>query len=1128
MTQPANIPANEDDRLSRLRALNVLDTGPEPLFDALTRMAATICGTPISLISLVDEGRQWFKANVGLPGVSETPRDVAFCSHAILDDALFEVPDATKDARFVNNPLVTNQPDIRFYAGAPIVLEGGERVGTLCVIDRIPGKLTQMQSDSLRELAYAASQALAMRQTARAQQTTLELLEASRQELANKEALYRALVEDQSELVSLASPDGRLQYVNSVYAQHFGLSPQEMVSRNLLDFVAPKDRIAVESHLLELCLKPGVSSGENQMRSASGQERWVAWTNRSVGDDQGGVVALHSVGRDISDRKLAEHELAQAQDRIRRLYEATPVMMHSIGPDGGIVSVSDLWLSKMGYAREEVVGVPSSRFLSEESRRRAVDFVLPEFFRTGRCDNVAYEMVKKDGSLMEVLLSATLERDISGAGFRSLAVLEDVTEKNAIGKELLAKDERLQLATEVNSIGIWEYTTANGQLDWSDSMFSIFDLAKEDFGGTLDDWRRSVHPDDLARSETELAGAISGARPFDFDFRAVLPDGGVRHVNSRGMVFCDAQGQATRVLGTNYDISDRKRLELTLANEHELLRVTLQSIGDAVITTDHCGTVNWLNPVAERMTGWLNDDAVGKPLAQVFHVVHEESRQVVESPVERCLAEVETVGLANRTVLVSRNGVEYGIEDSASPIRDSNGTVLGAVLVFHDVSEQRRLSGEMSFRVSHDALTGLTNRSEFEMRLERLLTKSREDHSDNALMFIDLDQFKLVNDACGHAMGDQLLCQVSKLLRNTVRARDTLARLGGDEFGVILEHCSAEQARNVAQQICDKMEEFRFNHDGRRFRIGTSIGLVPVDRRWTSLAAVMQAADTSCYAAKEAGRNRVHIWFDTDQAMRARKGEMQWASRLEQALDEGRFLLYAQKIVPVNAVSSGLHCEVLLRLRDTDGSIVLPGAFLPAAERFHMASRIDRWVVQHVFEWMSTNKDSMGYFESVAVNLSGQSIGDRAFHRFVVDLVKASSVDVRKLCFEITETAAITNLADATVFIDEIRSLGLRMSLDDFGAGASSFGYLKTLPVDYLKIDGQFIRDVLDDELDHAAVCCFRDVAKVVGVKTVAEFVESEEILSELKSIGIDYAQGYLIHRPEPLQDLLASTRVIA
>jgi EAL domain-containing protein (putative c-di-GMP-specific phosphodiesterase class I) len=321
------------------------------------------------------------------------------------------------------------------------------------------------------------------------------------------------------------------------------------------------------------------------------------------------------------------------------------------------------------------------------------------------------------------------------------------------------------------------------------------------------------------------------------------------------------------------------------------------------------------------------------------------------------------------------------------------------------------------------------------------------------------------------------------------------------------------------------MDEFRFVHEGRRFRIGASVGLVPIDSRWPSQAVLLQAADTACYAAKEAGRNRVHVWFDTDQAMRAREGQTQWGSRLESALDEGGFVLYAQQIQSIQNPSSGLHCEVLLRLREPDGTIIAPGSFLPAAERFHMASRIDRWVVRSVFEWLASEGGSPTDIETIAVNLSGQSIGDRAFHRFVVQLLEEIPIDARKLCFEITETAAITNLADATAFIESIRLLGMRVALDDFGAGASSFGYLKNLPVDYLKIDGQFVRDINVDELDMAAVRCFKEVAKVVGVQTIAEFVETGEILDSIRDIGIDYAQGYLFHRPEPMSDLVARVR---
>ena len=429
-------------------------------------------------------------------------------------------------------------------------------------------------------------------------------------------------------------------------------------------------------------------------------------------------------------------------------------------------------------------------------------------------------------------------------------------------------------------------------------------------------------------------------------------------------------------------------------------------------------------------------------------------------------------------------------------------------------------AGEISCQATHDPLTGLINRSEFETRLHRLLSKSREDGGEHALLYIDLDQFKLVNDACGHTAGDHLLQQVSRLLVDSVRHRDTLARLGGDEFAIILAHCTPEQAQRAAQQVCDRLEDYRFVHDGRRLRIGTSIGRVPVDARWANPAVILQAADTACYAAKEAGRSRVHTWHDTDLALRNRHGQMRWATRLEQALDDNRFVLHAQRISALCALPGQDHAEVLLRMVDADGSLVLPGAFLPAAERFNLITRIDRWVLRQVVAWMR-EPSAMPDRQMLSVNLSGQSISDRAFHRWaILQLQDAGPLLCGRLCLEVTETAAVTHLADAALFIAQVRALGVRVALDDFGAGASSFGYLKTLKVDFLKIDGQFIRDLIDDPLDEAAVRCFADVARLVGLQTVAEYVDKPAVLARLRGIGIDLAQGYLMHRPAPIDEL--------
>ena len=1241
----AKIPTNETERLRSLKALGVLDSAPEREFDALVQAAALVCGVPISLISLIDADRQWFKANVGLPGLSETPREQAFCAHAILDDGIFEVPDARLDPRFAANPLVTNAPDIRFYAGATLRLSDGTHAGTLCVIDRQPRQLNAQQREVLSHLAAAAVHALEgrrallaereLRETASQAAAVLrssvdaivtlrldgtvthwnaaaqrlfgyssnemmgqpiarllplhrldedgpiesrlqglfvgtnydtlrrhrngELIAVSvslapiinamgdltgatkvirdiREQtraahvLAQSEARFKALSEVSPLGVFATDVHGRCTYTNGRWQSIYGLTFAQSLGDGWAATLHPDDGAAVFAEwqrTAALCVEFDMAF---RILRTDGQTRAVRSRARGNVASDGSVTGYVGSVEDITEQQETATALAMHQERLRRTYVTTPVMMHTVDRQGRLLEVSDLWLATLGYTREQVVGRSPAEFMTTASQADFRDNIA-SLMAQGHCEDLPYQMVCSSGEVLDVLLSAILERDGAGAALWGVAVIRDVTAQ--LRAERALRDERVRLASiiEGTGAGTWEWNVRTGEARFNDRWAAIVGHTPEELGPTsTQTWLDRVHPGDQQRSVELLKKHFAGELPsFVVETRLRHRSGRWVWVMARGRLLTRTpEGKPEWMFGTHLDITERKsqeealrKLADQLADQHELMRVTLKSIGDAVITTDSKGAVTWLNPVAERMTGWLNAEAKGHPVGQVFHIVNEETRAPSQNPVSICLERGKVAGLANNTVLVSRNGDEYGIEDSAAPIRNEAGELLGVVLVFHDVTEQRRLSGEMSYRATHDTLTGLINRAEFEARLNRALAKSHEDRSVHALLFIDLDQFKLVNDACGHSVGDQLLQQVSKLLGESVRARDTLARLGGDEFAVILEHCTAEQAQRVAQQICERMDDFRFMHDERRFRIGASIGLVPVDNRWGTTAAVIQAADTSCYAAKEAGRNRVHAWFDTDQAMRARHGEMQWAARLEQALDENRFTLFAQRIEALDGQLHGLHAEVLVRMFDSDGSLVQPGAFLPAAERFHFASRIDRWVLRHAIDALALSKD-LPSITTLCVNLSGQSIGDRAFHRQALDILTQAGPQLcSRLCMEITETAAVTNMADASVFIDQVRALGVRIALDDFGAGASSFGYLKNLKVDMIKIDGQFIRDLIDDPLDDAAVRCFVDVARVVGVKTVAEFVDRPEILERVRHIGIDFAQGFLLHRPEPIEAVL-------
>lgn len=714
----------EASRQHSLDRLYVLDSGAEASFDGLVHAAAAICGTPIALISLIDHDRQWFKANVGLEGVSETPRAISFCAHAIEQADLFVVEDAQLDPRFATNPIVTGDPHIRFYAGAPLLLSDGSTVGTLCVIAREPLRLTDQQREVLRQLG----------------------------------------------------------------------------------------RTAV--HLLE------------------------------------GRRAL-----------MAEGDMRQEAERIS---SGMPIGLYATDGEGACTFTNPRWQEIFGLSLEESLG--------------------------------------------------------SG-------------------------------------------------------------------------WADTIHPEDRSAVFAEWTQAAEEAREFEMGFRLLRRDGSLINVHSQAKAFRDPAGVITGFLG----------------------------------------------------------------FAQ-------------------------------------------------------------------DVTSEVALRAELQHQASHDALTQLLNRRAFDACLSQCLQQpAHPGQPGHALLYIDLDQFKIINDAAGHAAGDRLLVQVARLLEAFRSPEASLARLGGDEFGLLLPHCTVAEAEATAGRIIRVLEDVRYQEEEQRFRIGVSIGVVPLVGQGFDPDAVMQAADTSCFAAKESGRNRWHTWGESDADLISRNQAMRWVTRLQRAIDDDRLELHAQRIVPLNpADGDALRAELLLRIREDDGALVMPGAFLPPAERFQLITRLDQWVLQKTIALLAALASLEG-IERISLNVSGLSVVDPSFVQ-VVDaaLVDAGPAISQRLCFEITETAAITNVAAAVQFISIVRRHGCTVALDDFGSGMASFGTLKNLTVTHLKIDGQFVTGVIDDPLDDVAVRCFVEVAEVIGLRTVAEFVESEAVLQRLRQIGVHYAQGYHLHRPEPFEQVLA------
>lgn len=570
------------------------------------------------------------------------------------------------------------------------------------------------------------------------------------------------------------------------------------------------------------------------------------------------------------------------------------------------------------------------------------------------------------------------------------------------------------------------------------------------------------------------------------------------------------------------EISERNRVERALFNEKERSQVTLASIGDAVITTDVNGCIDYLNPIAEKLVSRSPHLVIGLTFPEVFHIFNENTRYPEPDPVQQCLMECKLVE-RNSILMLGNDDQERSLDISAAPIHDRNGTVIGVVLICRDVTEMHRITRQLSYQASHDSLTGLINRREFERRLQRVLSSAKLDES-HALLYLDLDQFKIVNDTCGHIAGDELLRQVSSELVQKIRKRDTLARLGGDEFGVLLEHCLPDQALQIAHQMRMAIQNYCFLWEDRNFRIGASIGLVPITHGVDTLASVFRTADSACYAAKELGRNRVHVYQTGDLELVQRHGEMQWIPRIQEALAKNQFTLFFQPIVPINS-KYGVHYEVLLRLVSFGGDLMLPSVFIPVAERYNQMQAIDRWVVQHAFAALN-DPEIVPKSVGLAINLSGQSLSDPHFLEFVEQQIVSKSTQIERICFEITETAAISNLTHAQRFFSALKPRGCRFALDDFGSGLSSFAYLKSLPIDFLKIDGTFVKDMASDPIDYAMVEAIHRIGHVMGIETIAEFVESELILELLKTIGVNYAQGYCLANPRPLVSGLKSVYI--
>ncbi len=688
-------------------------------------------------------------------------------------------------------------------------------------------------------------------------------------------------------------------------------------------------------------------------------------------------------------------------------------------------------------------------------------------------------------------------------------------------------EERLDRALQASALGMWDWNIETSELYVDRHFAAMMGYPVEAMSSKLKWLLDQIHPEDQPRLLDAFSAHLKGSTPFcEGDFRGRTLSGQWKWLHFRGQVTQrNADGWAVRMTGTNQDIDEQRHNQARLDRANRRVQALLDATDEGIIGLDQTGACTFVNPAALRLLDAKPEQLIGRDLSDLLRHVREGSSEELighESPIHRCLTEGRRYR-GGADDLFIRGERSFPVELSVCPIYTGTEGA-GAVLAFHDVSDKRTLSKQLNFQALHDPLTGVLNRRGFEDKLNALLGTAKTENRTHSLCYVDLDQFKVVNDTCGHVAGDDLLRQLPAVLKTGLRDKDAVARLGGDEFAVLLEDCPLETAARVAGAVRDAVREFRFAWQYRSFAVGASLGVVGITAESQGATSVLAAADAACYVAKAQGSNHIHVSYPHDQAIVRLRGEMRWVARLRQALEEDQFRLHYQSIAELQRANGPpTKHELLLRLQDSKGELILPGAFLPAAERFHLIADVDLWVVDRALaqigQMLAANPALRGH--RFGINLSGETVRDERIMPAIEQGLARHRVPAEMIYFEITETVAIANLRAASGFMQGLRQLGCRLALDDFGSGMSSFSYLKNLPVDYLKIDGAFIKGIVDSRVDQAIVRAALAVARELRIATVAEWVESDSIVECIRAIGVDYGQGFAIAKPIPLDKLL-------
>ncbi|HLE94689.1 MAG TPA: PAS domain S-box protein [Sulfuricaulis sp.] len=914
----------------------------------------------------------------------------------------------------------------------------------------------------------------------------------------------------------------RFNYFSDRILEISGVDPKDLLGKTRRD-LAHEDVHSKkwQAHFADLDAHRPFRNFSYRTKRPNGTIAYWSISGTPVFHVDGRFKGYHGTGRDVTPEIQAQQALQDSEERFKDFADCAADWFWEMD--------ENLRFNYFSGRMHQITGIDPVNFIGKTRRDLAHENTNDSKWQAHLADLEAhrsfhdfrYKARSADGAIQYRTNSGKPIFDSDGKfkGYRGSSA--DITAEIQAQEALYQSEERFKDFAEVAADWFWEMDEHLRFNYFSGRMHQITGV---DPNTLLRKTRRELARENTNDSKWQAhLSDLEAHRPFhDFRYKTQRADGAILNWSTSGKPIYDADGKFTGYRGVSADVTAEFQAKEALQDSEERFKDFAETAADWFWEMDEHLRFSRLEGNFSETMGVPKEYVLGKTRQELY------SGQINDPKWVRHFEDMESRRPFTDFEIKwtsPREKTEKIFLINGKPFYDSDGSFRGYRGVGRDITAAHALSTQLTYQASHDTLTGLVNRRELERRLQRALESTKKDSAVHALCYLDLDQFKVVNDTCGHVAGDELLRQLAKVLPKCVRHQDTVARLGGDEFGVLLEHCSKEQALRVAEAMRRMVADFIFIWQDKTFNVGVSIGLVSITQATDNFNTLLSAADNACYAAKDLGRNRIHVYDETEAGMVRRHGDMQWVTRIHEAIEENRFELAFQPIVSVESFSPGQdngwdHFELLLRMRDKSGKLIAPGAFLPAAERYNLISKLDRWVISTAFHWLARHPTHLKRVDHCSINLSGQSFGNKEFLNFVLGIFKNGGMPPEKICFEITETSAISDLAGAIDFIKALREIGCLFSLDDFGSGLSSFGYLKSLPVDFIKIDGLFVKDIVEDPISYSMVKSINDIGHVMGKKTIAEFVENEAVLSKLREIGVDYAQGYGICKPQPLDEL--------